>query len=116
MHPELSLSGRSTNTLKEGDRLQLNCTSKGSYPRASIVWLFDGRTLIVESSRIGIVTMTTQDDKTDYYTETSTVTVENMLASDSGRYTCRADFFPGEPSPTLTTDVTVQGVHSAMYL
>ena len=110
VRPDVSLVGDPREPLKEGDRLQLNCTADTAYPRSSLVWLF-GNTPVIESDRTSITTTTVQDEQTGFYTETSVLTIGRMLSEDSGRYTCRADLFiPGEPSPVLSAVITVQGI------
>ena len=96
--PIIDLPSPSTVTVAVGDSLTLSCTSRGSPPDI-FTWRKDSDS-IKQSTNINTVT----------YTNTSAVfradySINNVITSDSGTYTCTVTNPIGSDNKTMTVNV-----------
>lgn len=91
--PAVLLNYTGGNLMREmGQEVSLNCTADG-LPQPSIVWRKDGQLIINGTKRsidtsVGIGFRTTIPG---VLLINSTLTINSLIASDSGNYSCRAD-------------------------
>ena len=95
-----------TANVSRGSNFSLSCTAS-AYPLPDISWLHNA-SAVIEDSRISISETNTARSVT------STITIENAIATDSGDYVCRVGAPPGTEFNTTDSDtalVLVQGEH-----
>ena len=97
-----------------GDDIMVTCTVTGSYPALQVEWLKDF-VLVVADNRISINGEPELIGDTQLYNTISTLSIDNVVTSDFGTYTCRTPPVPADNPilPSVSDSMNVASELSA---